>query len=70
MTTTTPLSLNGEALRTDSATLHDLLRQRGYDLGGAFACAVNGRFVPRPQWPQCRLQPDDRIDVVSPVTGG
>lgn len=70
--TTTPLeiSLNGERLATGAATLQDLLLARDYDLQHAFACAINNAFVPRPQWPEHLLKNGDRIDVVTPITGG
>ena len=35
-----------------------------------FAAAVNLQFVPNTQYTQKLLQPDDRIDIISPVTGG
>ena len=64
------VSLNGEAIETDALTLQALLLARGYQLQGAFACAVNKTFVPRPQWPDRTLQNGDRIDIVTPITGG
>jgi sulfur carrier protein len=67
---TRPLSLNGQPLDTPSADLQTLLLERGYDLQSAFACAVNGRFVPRAQWPLHPLSEGDRVDVIAPVTGG
>lgn len=68
--TTFEISLNGERIATQAATLQALLLERGYELKNAFACAVNRDFVPRPQWPERRLQGGDRIDVVTPITGG
>ena len=68
--TTLEISLNGEKLATDAATLHALLESRGYDFGSAFACAVNSGFVPRSQWAARVLNSGDRIDVVTPITGG
>ena len=68
--TTFQISFNGEMLETDAATLQDLLLARGYELKNAFACAVNRSFVPRPQWPARTLQAGDRVDVVTPITGG
>jgi sulfur carrier protein len=50
--------------------LQALLLARGYPLQGAFACAINNSFVPRPQWPERALQSGDRIDIVTPITGG
>ena len=64
------ISLNGERMATQAATLQSLLVERGYDLKSAFACAINSGFVPRPQWPERHLQGGDRIDVVTPITGG
>ena len=64
------ISLNGERIATQAATLQGLLLERGYDLKNAFACAVNNGFVPRPQWPERTLQGGDKIDVVTPITGG
>ncbi|SFB83626.1 sulfur carrier protein [Polaromonas sp. OV174] len=64
------ISLNGERLQTQAGTLQTLLLERGYELKSAFACAINSSFVPRPQWPARALQNGDRIDVVTPITGG
>ena len=35
-----------------------------------FAVAVNGEFVPRSGYAKRQLQPNDRIEVIRPVTGG
>lgn len=64
------VSLNGKRVATRAATLHGLLLERGYDLKSAFACAINRDFVPRPLWLERNLQAGDRIDVVTPITGG
>lgn len=64
------LSLNGQAVTSDAPTLQALLLERGYDLDAAFACARNAVFVPRPHWPLQALHEGDRIDVITPVTGG
>lgn len=64
------VSLNGERVPTEAATLQALLQSRGYPPGGAFACAINSVFVPRAQWPERALAPDDRIDVITPIQGG
>ena len=64
------VSLNGKRIATQAATLQALLLERGFDLKSAFACAINNGFVPRPQWPERSLQGGDRIDVVTPITGG
>lgn len=35
-----------------------------------FAAAVNLQFVPNTQYTQKLLHADDRIDIITPVTGG
>lgn len=35
-----------------------------------FAAAVNLQFIPNAQYAEKRLQDDDRIDIIAPVTGG
>ena len=70
MTTTLPISLNGQKVSTDAGTLQALLLAQGYDLASAFACAVNNGFVPRTQWPERSLKSGDRIDVITPIAGG
>jgi sulfur carrier protein len=64
------ISLNGKHVETDAATLQGLLLAQGFELKAAMACAVNNAFVPRAQWPGRALQNGDRIDVVTPITGG
>ena len=67
---TIDISLNGERIACDADTLQALLLARGYKLETAFACAINNTFVPRPQWPERMLENGDRIDIVTPITGG
>ena len=67
---TIDISLNGERLNVDAATLQALLLASGYKLEAAFACAINNTFVPRPQWPERTLKSGDKIDIVTPITGG
>ena len=64
------ISLNGERTSVAAPTLQALLLARGYKLEAAFACAINSTFVPRPQWPARKLENGDRIDIVTPITGG
>ncbi len=70
LTTTLTLSLNGQPVTTDAASLQALLLAEGYDLAIAFACAINNGFVPRTQWSARELQAGDRIDVITPIAGG
>ena len=67
---TIDVSLNGERTTTAEVTLQALLLAHGYTLESAFACAINNTFVPRPQWPERALANGDRIDIVTPITGG
>ena len=64
------ISLNGKRIATAAPTLQALLLAQGYELQAAFACAINNTFVPRLQWPERLLQSGDRIDIVTPITGG
>jgi sulfur carrier protein len=67
---TIELSLNGERINADASTLQALLLARSYKLEAAFACAINNTFVPRSQWAERLIAEGDRIDVVTPITGG
>ena len=65
------ISLNGQPTSSShSASLQTVLLAHGYVLDSAFACAINNTFVPRQQWDERVLQNGDRIDVVTPITGG
>jgi sulfur carrier protein len=64
------ISFNGRRLNSSAATLQELLEQQGLDLAEAMACAINQTFVPRALWAQRLIEGGDRIDVVSPITGG
>ena len=68
--TTFEISLNGKRIETDATTLTSLLLAQGYEMKTAFACAINSTFVPRQQWPERILKNGDRIDIVTPITGG
>jgi len=64
------ISLNGERTAVAATSLQTLLLEHGFKLEAAFACAINNTFVPRLQWPERRLENGDRIDIVTPITGG
>lgn len=64
------ISLNGERINAEATTLQGLLLARGYQMDAAFACAINNTFVPRQQWTERMLENGDRIDIVTPITGG
>ena len=67
---TIDVSMNGERIAVEATTLKALLLARGYKLEVAFACAINNIFVPRPQWSERLLENGDRVDIVTPITGG
>jgi sulfur carrier protein len=67
---TIDVSMNGERIAIEAATLQAMLLARGYKLEAAFACAINNTFVPRAHWHERVLVNDDRIDIVTPITGG
>ena len=50
------------------ATLADAIQLSG--VHPPFAAAVNLQFVPKTQYAEKSLQLDDRIDIITPVTGG
>ena len=65
------LELNGTEVHSAAPTLQALLLERGLDpTQRAFACALNGVFVPRAHWAAQSLRGNDRIDIVAPVVGG
>ena len=70
MSTSIEISMNGKRIETTATTLQALLLAQGFELKNAFACAINNTFVPRQQWPGHALKNGDRIDVVTPITGG
>ncbi len=51
-----------------NATLADAVALAG--VKPPFAAAVNLRFVPRGTYDQCKLQPNDQIELIAPITGG
>lgn len=61
--------VNGEALATAAATLHELVAERGL-AGLRVATARNGDFVPERARAKTMLQRGDRIEIVSPRHGG
>ena len=65
------IRLNGEEQPWSDQSLHDLVAGAGVDLDkGGLAIARNGEVVPRADWAQTRLKPDDSIEIVHIVRGG
>lgn len=71
MSTTIEIKVNGEATAVAAATLAELLASRELPAGGrGIAVALNEAVVPRARWPETRLAPGDRIEIVRPIVGG
>lgn len=64
------IELNGEARSVPPGqTLVELVEALSLT-GQALALAVNRTVVPRQQWPQRALQPQDKVDIVRAIGGG
>lgn len=61
--------VNGEATRTQAATLGELCTSLGHGLD-KIATARNGDFVPAGERDNTLISEDDKIEIVSPRQGG
>ena len=65
------ISINGESKLLSSSTLIELLEENGVDSSkGGVAVALNGEVVPRADWAQTSMKPDDKVEIVHIVRGG
>jgi sulfur carrier protein len=65
------IRLNGEDQPWRDQSLRDLVAGAGVELDkGGLAIARNGEVVPRADWAQTRLEPNDSIEIVHIVRGG
>ena len=65
------IRVNGEARPLDADSIAALLAREGVDAKArAVAVAVNGRIVPRRDWPERVLAPGDEVEIVTPFAGG
>jgi sulfur carrier protein len=62
------LIVNGAAITVDAETLAALLVEAGF--AGRVATAVNGNFVAERARAETKLQPGDRIEILTPRQGG
>ena len=63
--------INGIEKPLTAATVADLLRVEKVDPQARFvAVAVNGAIVPRAQWADAPVRPDDEVEIVRPAPGG
>ncbi len=65
------ITLNGENVPMTSRDIRGLLAEKGIDPDrGGVAVAVNGEVVPRAEWDQTPVKPNDQIEIVHIVRGG
>jgi thiamine biosynthesis protein ThiS len=63
------LQVNGEAQKTDAATVEDLIKELGL-AGQAVAVEVNQSVVPKKQHGEATLNDGDTVELVTLVGGG
>ncbi|WP_127075968.1 sulfur carrier protein ThiS [Rhodomicrobium lacus] len=63
------ITVNGEALATDAATLDSLCRELGF-ADAKIATALNGAFVPKTERATAALADGDAVEILSPRQGG
>ena len=65
------ITLNGERVPMTCRDIPGLLAEKGIDSSrGGVAVALNGEVVPRGDWDQTPVNPDDKIEIVHIVRGG
>ncbi|MBT3069859.1 sulfur carrier protein ThiS [Rhodomicrobium sp. Az07] len=63
------ITVNGEALATDAATLEELCRELGF-ADAKIATALNGAFVPKSERTGAALADGAAVEILSPRQGG
>jgi sulfur carrier protein len=63
------LFVNGETKDLPIVTLAELVKQLGHS-GDWFAVIVDGAHVPKNQWGECQLTDHQRIEILTPMSGG
>ena len=70
METAVAITVNGENRTVPSgATVSDLLRELNLE-SGRVAIEYNLQILARPKWPETRIAPGDRFEIVHFVGGG
>jgi len=65
------VSVNGDLKPLSGSTLIELLQENGVDGSkGGVAVALNGEVVPRADWAQTSMKPNDKVEIVHIVRGG
>ena len=63
------LIVNGVAENAPPCTLAELVERRGL-APGALVVELNQRIIKQEEWPAVRLEPGDRLELLSFVGGG
>ncbi|MDE0093517.1 MAG: sulfur carrier protein ThiS [Gammaproteobacteria bacterium] len=63
------INVNGQEQTVESITLRAILEELGYDEDDSVV-AVNCEFVPKVQWNDRNIHPNDTLDVLAPMVGG
>ena len=64
------VTVNGqEKILDKSLHLHEALNAWDYR-GNAYAVAINTTFIPRSRYAETLLKDGDKIDILSPLSGG
>lgn len=70
-TTGDTITVNGERVPMTCRDIPALLAEKEIDCSrGGVAVALNGEVVPRAEWDQTPVKPDDKIEIVHIVRGG
>jgi sulfur carrier protein len=65
------IRVNGEEQALTTPTLAALLDEKAVDVQQrGIAVALNGRVVPRAEWPSTNLNPGDNVEIVRARQGG
>jgi sulfur carrier protein len=62
--------VNGRPVPLERATLDELIAEQADLPSRGVAVALNDAVVPRKAWPDTRLKPGDRIEIIRVMVGG
>lgn len=63
------INVNGQEQTVEATTLDAILAELGYDEVDSVV-ALNSEFVPKAQWNERNIRPNDILDVLAPMVGG
>ncbi len=68
------LRINGQPREANVATLNEIweveARMKEIESPRGFAIALNGRVVPKNQWPDTSISDGDQIEIIRALSGG